>query len=132
MELKPEHLNQITCEFILFNRQHIKFSNRVIKRKIVDNTGKEVILYTKKLSLNELIIFFNQVKSIYVDGKVVACRGCSELPLLVSNHVYSKMKARQKLLKESKIRYREWQKEEWKSWRNEMFQYSKKYKRVSA
>ncbi|EGP5710217.1 type III secretion system protein PrgR, partial [Enterococcus faecium] len=68
----------------------------------------------------------------YVDGKVVACRGCSELPLIVSNHVYSKMKVRQKLLKESKIRYREWQKEEWKSWRNEMFQYSKKYKRVSA
>ncbi len=58
-------------------------------------------------------MLFDQIKAIYFDGKIVACRGCSELPLIVSNHVFSKMKARQKLLRESKVRYREMQKEEW-------------------
>ncbi|HAP9014825.1 type III secretion system protein PrgR [Enterococcus faecium] len=130
MELKPRNLKQITCEFVLFNRQHIKFSNRTIKRKITDFSGKEIILYAKKLSSEqELACFFDQIKAVYVDGKIVACRGCSELPLIVSNHVFSKMKARQKLLRESKIRYREMQKEETKKRKSVA---CKKYKRISA
>lgn len=130
MELKPRNLEQITCEFVLFNRQHIKFSNRTIKRKITDFSGKEIILYAKKLSSEqELDRFFDQIKAVYVDGKIVACRGCSELPLIVSNHVFSKMKARQKLLRESKVRYREMQKEEWEKRKSAA---RKKYKRISA
>lgn len=130
MELKPRNLEQITCEFVLFNRQHIKFSNRTIKRKITDFSGKEIILYAKKLSSEqELARFFDQIKAVYVDGKIVACRGCSELPLIVSNHVFSKMKARQKLLRESKVRYREMQKEEWEKRKSAA---RKKYKRISA
>lgn len=133
MELKPKDLKQITCEFILFNRQHIKYSNRTIKRKITDFTGKEVILYAKKLtSEQEIALFFRQIKSIYVDGKVVACRGCPELPLIVSNRIFSKMKARQKLLKESMIRYRELQKEELSTQRRKMPYCSKENKRVGA
>ncbi|HBA0412292.1 TPA: type III secretion system protein PrgR [Enterococcus faecium] len=130
MELKPKNLKQITCEFVLFNRQHIKFSNRTIKRKITDFSGKEIILYAKKLSSEqELTCFFDQIKAICFDGKIVACRGCSELPLIVSNHVFSKMKARQKLLRESKVRYREMQKEEWEKRKSAA---RKKYKRISA
>lgn len=130
MELKPKNLKQITCEFVLFNRQHIKFSNRTIKRKITDFSGKEIILYAKKLSSEqELTCFFDQIKAIYFDGKIVACRGCSELPLIVSNHVFSKMKARQKLLRESKVQYREMQKEETKKRKSVA---CKKYKRISA
>ncbi len=114
MEMKSKDLEQIACEFRLFTRQHIKFSDRTVKRKITDFSGKEIILYAKKLSNEqELARFFDQIKAIYVDGKVVACRGCPELPLLVSNHIFSKMKARQKLLRAAKVRYREWQKEEW-------------------
>ncbi|EMF0115532.1 type III secretion system protein PrgR, partial [Enterococcus hirae] len=60
----------------------------------------------------------DQIKGVYVDGKIVACRGCSELPLVVSNHVLSKMKARHKLLREAEIRYREWQKEEREKMKN--------------
>ncbi|MCH1976586.1 type III secretion system protein PrgR [Enterococcus hirae] len=112
MELKPEDLKQITCELVLFNRQHMKLSDRTVKRKITDFSGKEIILYTKKLSSEqEFARFFDQIKGVYVDGKIVACRGCSELPLIVSKHVFSKMKARQRLLKEAKFRYREMQKE---------------------
>ena len=133
MELKPKHLNQITCEFVLFNRQHIKYSDRIIKRKITDFSGKEVIIYSKKLSNEqEVVLFFNQIKGIYIDGKLVACRGCSELPLIVSNRVFSKMKARQILLKEARRSYRDWQKEEWKSQRSERVQCPKKYKKVRA
>ena len=114
----------------MFNRQHIKFSNRTIKRKITDSSGKEIILYAKKLSSEqELTCFFDQIKAIYFDGKIVACRGCSELPLIVSNHVFSKMKARQKLLREAKVRYREMQKEEWEKRKSAA---RKKYKRISA
>lgn len=130
MELKPKDLKQITCEFVLFNRQYIKISDRMIKRKITDFSGKEIILYAKKLSSEqELTLFFDQIKCIYVDGKIVACRGCSELPLIVSNHVFAKMKARQKLLRESKTRYREMQKEEWVKRKSAA---GKKYKRISA
>ncbi|MET1109140.1 type III secretion system protein PrgR [Enterococcus faecium] len=119
MELKPEDLKQITCELVLFNRQHLKLSDRMVKRKITDFSGKEIILYTKKLSSEqEFARFFDQIKGVYVDGKIVACRGCSELPLVVSNHVLSKMKARHKLLREAEIRYREWQKEEREKMKN--------------
>ncbi|OTO49803.1 type III secretion system protein PrgR [Enterococcus faecium] len=133
MELKPKDLNQITCEFILFNRQHIKYSNRTIKRKITDFTGKEVTLYAKKLTNEqEIDLFFRQIKSIYFDGKVVACRGCSELPLIISNQIYSKMKARQRLLKESMIRYRELQKEERGTQSRKMLYCSKGNRKIEA
>ncbi|EMF0115939.1 type III secretion system protein PrgR [Enterococcus hirae] len=114
MELRPEHLKQITCEVVLFNRQKWKISNRKIKRVVYDFSGKVTIIKTDKLvTYQDLYTFFNQIKLIYLDGKIVACRGCSELPLKISNIDYSKMKSRQKLLLEAKKSYSEWKKEQY-------------------
>lgn len=50
MELKPVDLKRITCEFVLFNRQHVKYSNQTVKRIVVDYSGKVTVISTKEIT----------------------------------------------------------------------------------
>ncbi|MBO0431298.1 type III secretion system protein PrgR [Enterococcus sp. DIV0660C] len=127
MELKPMDLKRITCEFVLFNRQHVKYSNQTVKRIVVDYSGKVTVISTKEITNNhELKKFFDQIKSIYVDGKTVACRGCSDLPLQISNHDFAKLKKRKLLLVESEKSYRKLEQKELYNWNKDMIQHIKK------
>lgn len=113
MELKPEDLRRVACEFVLFNRQRVKYSDQTVKRIIVDYSGKLTVIHKKKIAnYQELNQFFKQIKSIYFDGKMVACRASSDLPLLLSNYHFSKMKNRKLLLDESDKAYRKLKKED--------------------
>ncbi|MFB8539151.1 type III secretion system protein PrgR [Enterococcus thailandicus] len=127
MELKPVDLKRITCEFVLFNRQHVKYSNQIVKRIVVDYSGKVTVINTKEIAnYHELKQFFDQIKSIYMDGKLVTYRGCSDLPLVISNHDFAKLKNRKLLLVESEKSYRKLEKKELHNWNKDMIQHIKK------
>lgn len=114
MQLKPRHLTKISCEVVLFNRQHFRISSCLAQRIIPGFSGHLLATYTKKLMTDQdKIVFFNQIKSIYLHGKMISVRGCPELPLEVSTYHYCIMKRHQQLFKEAKSYYKKLQKEEW-------------------
>lgn len=111
--MTPNHLRHICCEVTLFNRQRWKLSNRIVRRIIVDSTGKSTVILTKKLATKQdFQLFFSQVKTIFFDGKIIANRGCSNQDLMVSNIVFSRMKRRQDLLIQARKAYKVFKKQE--------------------
>lgn len=94
MELTPLHLERIGCEVTLFNRQRWRISQGKLKRIIVDDSGKNQVIVTRELGIDEEAeLFFPQIKSIFLDGKIVACRGCPQQPLTILREHYAKIKA---------------------------------------
>lgn len=94
MELTPLHLERIGCEVTLFNRQRWRISQGKLKRIIVDDSGKNQVIVTRELGIDEEAeLFFPQIKSIFFDGKIVACRGCPQQPLTILREHYAKIKA---------------------------------------
>ncbi|EME7093819.1 type III secretion system protein PrgR [Enterococcus faecium] len=94
MELTYLHLERIRCEVTLFNRQRWKVSQGELKRIIVDDSGKKQVIVTRELGIDEEAeLFFPQIKSIFLDGKIVACRGCPQQPLTILREHYAKIKA---------------------------------------
>lgn len=93
LELTPLHLERICCEVTLFNRQRWKISQRKLNRIIVDDSGKKQVIVTRELGIDEEAeLFFPQIKSIFLDGKIVACRGCLQQPLIILREHYAKIK----------------------------------------
>ncbi|EHA4027704.1 type III secretion system protein PrgR [Enterococcus faecalis] len=93
LELTPLHLERICCEVTLFNRQRWKNSQRKLSRIIVDDSGKKQVIVTRELGIDEEAeLFFSQIKSIFLDGKIVACRGCPQQPLTTLREHYAKLK----------------------------------------
>ena len=93
MELTPLHLERIGCEVTLFNRQRWRISQGKLKRIIVDDSGKKQVIVTRDLGIDEEAeFFFPQIKSIFFDGKIVACRGCPQQPLTILREHYAKIK----------------------------------------
>ena len=93
MELTPLHLERIGCEVTLFNRQRWRSSQGKLKRIIVDDSGKKQVIVTRELGIDEEAeLFFPQIKSIFFDGKIVACRGCPQQPLTILREHYAKIK----------------------------------------
>lgn len=93
MELTPLHLERIRCEVTLFNRQRWKLSRGKLHRIIVDDLGKKRVIVTRELGIDEEAeLFFPQIKSIFLDGKIVACRGCPQQPLKILREHYAKIK----------------------------------------
>ncbi|NBA38094.1 type III secretion system protein PrgR [Enterococcus hirae] len=94
LKLTPLHLERICCEVTLFNRQRWKISQRKLNRIIVDDSGKKQVIVTRELGIDEEAeLFFPQIKSIFFDGKIVACRGCPQQPLIILREHYAKIKA---------------------------------------
>ena len=94
MELTYLHLERICCEVNLFNRQRWRISHRMIQRIVVDNSGKKQVIVTRELGIDEDVeLFFTQIKSIFLDGKIVAWRGCPQQPLKILRENYAKIKA---------------------------------------
>lgn len=94
MELTPLHLERICCEVTLFNRQRWRVSQGKLKRIIVDESGKKQVIVTRELGIDEEAeLFFPQIKSIFFDGQIVACRGCPQQPLTILREYYVKVKA---------------------------------------
>ncbi|MDC4247616.1 type III secretion system protein PrgR [Enterococcus faecium] len=93
MELMYSHLERISCEVTLFNRQRWRISQRKIQRIIVDESGEKQVIVTRELGIDEdAELFFTQIKSIFLDGKIVACRGCPQQPLNILREDYAKLK----------------------------------------
>ncbi|EMF0421446.1 type III secretion system protein PrgR [Enterococcus hirae] len=93
MELTYSHLEKISCEVTLFNRQRWRISQRKIQRIIVDESGEKQVIVTRELGIDEdAELFFTQIKSIFLDGKIVACRGCPQQPLNILRENYAKLK----------------------------------------
>ncbi|HFD0846103.1 TPA: type III secretion system protein PrgR [Enterococcus hirae] len=93
MELTHLHLERISCEVTLFNRQRWRISQQKVQRIIVDESGKKQVIVTRELgSDEEAELFFPQIKSIFLDGKIVACRGCPQQPLKILRENYAKIK----------------------------------------
>lgn len=93
MELTPLHLERICCEVTLFNRQRWRISQRKIQRIIEDVSGEQRVIVTRELGIDEEAeLFFPQIKSIFFDGKIVACRGCPQQPLNILRENYAKIK----------------------------------------
>ncbi|EMF0420798.1 type III secretion system protein PrgR [Enterococcus hirae] len=93
MELTYSHLERISCEVTLFNRQRWRISQRKIQRIIVDESGEKQVIVTRELGIDEdAELFFTQIKSIFLDGKIVACRGCPQQPLNILRENYAKLK----------------------------------------
>ncbi|PLA79783.1 type III secretion system protein PrgR [Enterococcus faecalis] len=103
MKVKAEHLKVFCCEVTLFNRQRWQFfSDQTVRRIIIDLSGKKRVILTKKLiGKKEHEAFLAQIKSIYFNGKIVACRGCSQQALILSNMEFAKMKKRFILLRKA-------------------------------
>ena len=121
MEMKPEHIGKISCEVVLFNRQRFRLYDRTIKRVVYSFSGNIQTINTKKLANDEEIrLFFNQIKSIYLNKKIVANRGCPELPLKISNYHFGIIEKRQILFKEAEKCYRTLEKKELNQWCREM------------
>lgn len=117
MKMNPNHLRHICCEVTLFNRQRWKLSNRIVRRIIVDSMGKSTVILSKKLATKQdFQLFFSQVKAIFLDGKMIANRGCSNHDLKVSNIVFSRMKRRQDLLIQARKAYKVFKKQEKQKW----------------
>ncbi|EGO9444916.1 type III secretion system protein PrgR [Enterococcus faecium] len=94
MELTYLHLERICCEVTLFNRQRWRVSQGKLKRIIVDESGKKQVIVTRELGIDEEAeLFFPQIKSIFFDGQIVACRGCPQQPLTILREYYAKVKA---------------------------------------
>ncbi|WP_165038205.1 type III secretion system protein PrgR [Enterococcus sp. ZJ1622] len=94
MELTHLHLERICCEVTLFSRQRWRISQQKIQRIIVDDSGKQQEIVTRELGVDEdAELFFTQIKSIFRDGKIVACRGCPQHPLKILRENYAKIKA---------------------------------------
>ncbi|MEX1446281.1 type III secretion system protein PrgR [Enterococcus sp. C76] len=95
MELTHLHLERICCEVTLFNRQRWRISQQKVQRIIVDSSGNKQVIVTRELGIDEDVeLFFTQIKSIFLDGKIVACRGCSQQPLKILRENYAKLKQR--------------------------------------
>ncbi len=93
MELTPLYLERICCEVTLFNRQRWRVSQRKLQRIIVDNSGKKQVIVTRELGINEdAELFFTQIKSIFLNGKIVAYRGCPQQPLMILREHYARIK----------------------------------------
>ncbi|EPN9367454.1 type III secretion system protein PrgR [Enterococcus hirae] len=93
MELTYSHLEKISCEVTLFNRQRWRISQRKIQRIIVDESGEKKVIVKRELGIDEdAELFFTQIKSIFLDGKIVACRGCPQQPLNILRENYAKLK----------------------------------------
>ncbi|OTN92898.1 hypothetical protein [Enterococcus faecium] len=93
MELTSLHLERICCEVTLFNRQRWRISQQKIQRIIEDFSGEKQVIVTRKLGIDqEADLFFTQIKSVFLDGKIVAYRGCPWQPLVVSQTDYAKLK----------------------------------------
>uniref|UniRef100_UPI00359C1789 type III secretion system protein PrgR n=1 Tax=Enterococcus faecalis TaxID=1351 RepID=UPI00359C1789 len=103
MKVKAKHLKVFCCEVTLFNRQRWQFfSDKTVRRMIVDSSGKKRAILTKTLiGKKEHEEFLAQIKSIYFNGKIVACRGCSQQSLILSNMEFAKMKKRFILLQQA-------------------------------
>lgn len=93
MELTYSHLERIGCEVTLFNRQRWRISQRKIQRVIVDELGEKQVIVTRELGIDEdAELFFTQIKSIFLNGKIVAYRGCPQQPLNILRENYAKLK----------------------------------------
>ncbi|MGM0229028.1 hypothetical protein IGJ28_001090 [Enterococcus sp. AZ091] len=93
MKLTPLHLERICCEVNLFNRQRWRISQRKIQRIIEDVSGEKRVIVIRELGIDEEAeLFFSQIKSIFLDGKIVACRGCPQQPLTILREQYARLK----------------------------------------
>ncbi|EHB5066548.1 hypothetical protein OIV74_000066 [Enterococcus faecalis] len=75
-----------------------------------------MILSKKLATKQDFQLFFSQVKAIFLDGKMIANRGCSNHDLKVSNIVFSRMKRRQDLLIQARKAYKVFKKQEKQKW----------------
>ncbi|EGP4893468.1 type III secretion system protein PrgR [Enterococcus faecium] len=118
MILLPKHLRYICgCELTMFNRQRWRISTESMQRIIIDEFNRKQVI-SKKILRNsqEQEQFFNQIKTIWFDNKIVAFRSNSRIPLKISNMIFAKMNQKRKFLIQADACYRKYQREERKKW----------------
>lgn len=118
LELQLQHLQEICCEVLLFNRQYWQIGKGKGKRMITYFDGSNKAIYFLDLrDRREAQQLFSQIKLIRFNRKIIGSRLQVGTPLEVQEYYFHRMKKREKLLFESEKAYQDYLKKEKSNYR---------------